>query len=359
MIVDLVRNDAGRIARFGSVRVPELYRVERYPTVHQMTSTVTAELRPGTTLEGVLRALFPSGSVTGAPKIRTAQIIADLEVTPRGVYTGAIGLVSEGEAIFSVAIRTAVIDRERETIDVGVGSGITADSDAASEWRECLQKGAFLGSDVRPFRVMTALRYETGPGVFLRDAHIARLAQSAAYFAFPFDRRRVEAAIDRAAAALPPGEHKVRVLLDAQGGVAVESEPIPPPSDRMRVALAAEPVDAADPFLYHKTTRRDVYAARLAANPGCDDVVLVNRDGDLTSATTGNLVLRLDGGCWTPPVGAGILAGTFRAHLLAAGEIGERRLSIADYGRAETVYVINSVRRWREAVRLDRWPARP
>jgi para-aminobenzoate synthetase/4-amino-4-deoxychorismate lyase len=354
MIVDLVRNDAGRIARYGTVRVPELYRVERYPTVHQMTSTVTAELRTGTTLEGVLRALFPSGSVTGAPKIRTTQIIAELETSPRGVYTGAIGLVSEGEAIFSVAIRTAVIDRERETVEVGVGSGITTDSDAAAEWRECLQKGAFLRSDVRPFRVMTALRYETGAGVFLRAAHIARLARSAAYFDFPFDGERVEVTIDRATATLAPDTYKVRVLLGARGEVDVECERIPTSSGPVRVVLAAEPVDAADPFLYHKTTRRDVFAARLAAHPECDDVVLTNRNGELTSATTGNIVLRVDGACWTPPVDAGVLAGTFRAHLLARGEMGERRLTVADYRRADAAYVINSVRRWREAVRLDR-----
>jgi para-aminobenzoate synthetase/4-amino-4-deoxychorismate lyase len=355
MIVDLVRNDAGRIARFGSVRVPELYRVERYPTVHQMTSTVLADLRAGTSLEGVLRALYPSGSVTGAPKIRTTQIIADLETSPRGVYTGAIGLVSEGEAIFSVAIRTAVIDRERETIEVGVGSGITADSEAASEWRECLQKGAFLTADVRPFRVMTALRCETGKGVFLRAAHVARLARSAAYFDFAFDRERVEETIDGAIAVLAPGTYKVRVLLDARGRVEVESESIPPSSGPVRVALAAQAVDVADPFLYHKTTRREVYAARLATCPECDDVVLANSSGRLTSATTGNIVLRVAGECWTPPIEAGALAGTFRAHLLARGEIGERPLSIADYERAEAVYVINSVRLWREAHRLDRW----
>src|SRR5690606_34787875 len=178
MMVYVLLIYAGRIARYGTWHVPSLFAVERYPTVHQMTSTVRARLRCDTSLVDVLRALFPSGSVTGAPKIRTTQVIAELESAPRGVYTGAIGLLSEGEAIFSVAIRTAVIDRARGTIEVGVGSGITADSDPAAEWRECLQKAAFVTADPRPFRLTTALRYEAGAGLFLEAAHLERLRAS-------------------------------------------------------------------------------------------------------------------------------------------------------------------------------------
>jgi para-aminobenzoate synthetase/4-amino-4-deoxychorismate lyase len=267
--------------------------------------------------------------------------------------------VSEGQAIFSVAIRTAVIDRPRGTIEVGVGSGITADSQPAEEWLECLQKAAFVTADPRPFRLTTAVRYERDGGLFLADAHLERLAASARYFGFAFDRARVAGALAAHVASLGSGVHKVRVLLDETGQVAVESEAIPARAAAVRVALAAEPVDERDAFLYHKTTRREVYAARLASRPGCDDVLLVNTRGELTSATTGNVVLDLDGTLWTPPIDAGVLAGTYRAHLLARGEVRERRLTPADYHGAEAAFVINSVRLRREAVRLDRTEPAP
>jgi para-aminobenzoate synthetase/4-amino-4-deoxychorismate lyase len=350
MIVDLLRNDAGRVARFGSVQVPRLFEVERYPTVHQMTSTVEARTRPGTTLTDLLRALFPSGSVTGAPKIRTSEIIAEVEDSPRGVYTGAIGFVSPGESVFSVAIRTLLLDHATGTAELGVGSGITADSEPEAEYRECLGKGGFVHYRPRDFRLLESLRFEAGSGYPRLAGHVARLAASARYFDFRFDAARVTEALTAHGAGLGAGVHKVRLLLGSGGEIEVESEPIAAVAGRARVAVAEESVDERDPFLYHKTTLRDAYRARSAARPDCDDVLLVNRRGDLTESTTANLVVRLDGVLHTPPLECGLLPGVLRQRLLAIGALRERRLRAEELRRAEGVWLINSVRGWREAV---------
>jgi para-aminobenzoate synthetase / 4-amino-4-deoxychorismate lyase len=349
MIVDLLRNDAGRVARFGSVHVPDLFRVERYPTVHQMTSTVTARLRPGTSLLDVLRAVFPSGSVTGAPKIRTSQIIAELEPSPRGVYTGAIGFISPGETVFSVAIRTLTLDRPSGRLEMGVGSGITSDSTAPAEYAECMQKAAFVHHGARPFRLLTSLRYEPGKGYLLLEAHLARLSASAVYFGYRFDAEAAQAELEAAAARLDGPLYKVRLLVDRCGDTEVETLAIPTGPTIVRLGIASGPVDENDPFLYHKTTQRDNYTTRLATRPDCDDVVLLNGRGELACCTTGNLVLARDGERLTPPLDAGVLAGIFREHLLRRGEIREHTLRPADLARAERVWIINSVRCWRPA----------
>jgi para-aminobenzoate synthetase/4-amino-4-deoxychorismate lyase len=350
MIVDLLRNDAGRIAEFGTVRVPRLFDVERYPTVHQMTSTVEATTRPGTTLTDLLRALFPSGSVTGAPKVRTSEIIAELEGGPRGVYTGAIGFVSPGEAVFSVAIRTLLLDRTAGRVELGVGSGITADSEPGAEYRECLAKAEFARAVPRDFQLLESLRFQTGGGYSLLAGHLARIGASARYFNFPWDEGEVATALDAHGAGLGAGVHKVRLLLGRGGELAVESEPIAAGAGgRVRVGIAAEPVDESDRFLFHKTTLRGVYRDRAAAHPDLDDVLLVNRRGELTESTTSNLVVKLGGELFTPPLEAGLLPGVLRTALLADGTIRERTVRPDELRRAEAIYLINSVRGWREA----------
>jgi para-aminobenzoate synthetase/4-amino-4-deoxychorismate lyase len=350
MIVDLLRNDAGRVASFGSVQVPRLFEVERYPTVHQMTSTVEARTRPGTTLTDLLRALFPSGSVTGAPKIRTSEIIAEVEDSPRGVYTGAIGFVSPGEAVFSVAIRTLLLDHAAGTAELGVGSGITADSEPEAEYRECLGKGGFVHYRPRDFRLLESLRFEAGTGYPRLTGHLARLAASARYFDFRCDADLVTEALLAHGVGLAAGVHKVRLLLGMGGEIEVESAPIAAVAGRARVAVSEAPVDERDPFLYHKTTLRDAYRERAAARPDCDDVLLVNRRGELTESTTANLVVRLDGVLCTPLLECGLLPGVLRQRLLATGALRERRLRAEELRGAEGVWLINSVRGWREAV---------
>jgi para-aminobenzoate synthetase / 4-amino-4-deoxychorismate lyase len=350
MIVDLLRNDVGRVAEFGTVRVPTLFEVERYPTVHQMTSSVTAILRDDVSVAELFRALFPSGSVTGAPKIRTSEIIREMESGPRGIYTGAIGFISPRESVFSVAIRTVVQDRVTGGLELGVGSGITADSVPAEEYRECLGKGAFLRHRPPHFRLLEALRYESGGRGFpLLEAHLDRLSRSAAYFGFALDRSEVEERLHSATSELPRGVFKVRLLLDRAGGVEIEHEVIPAVSPPVRVAVATTPVDEMDPLLFHKTTVREVYRSRLAERPDCDDVLLTNSRGELTESTTANLVLEIGGELLTPPIESGLLPGVLRGSLLAACTIRPHVLTRSDLAHARRIYLINSVRGWREA----------
>ncbi len=349
MIVDLLRNDAGRVSEWGSVHVPRLFEAERYETVHQLTSTVRSRTLPGTTLTDVLRALFPCGSVTGAPKVRTMQIIRDLEDGPRGVYTGAVGFVSSGEAVFSVAIRTLLVDGERGEAVLGVGSGITHDSRAAAEYRECLDKARFASHPPTEFGLLETLLFEPGDGYFLLDGHLSRMAASARRFGFRWEEADAMEALRAAAGGSVAGPLRVRLLLDREGRVRAESAPLVAAAEPARVAFSSRPVASSDPFLYHKTTRREVYATRAAEHPDCDDVILVNERGEVTESTVANVVARIGGVFWTPPREAGLLPGVFRRHLLESGEVRERTLLPEDLRRADAVYLVNSVRRWRRA----------
>ncbi|MBS14591.1 MAG: aminodeoxychorismate synthase, component I [Gemmatimonadetes bacterium] len=345
MIVDLLRNDLGRVSKTGSVGVTDLWRVESYETLFQMTSTVTSEVRPEVGLLDLFTGLFPCGSVTGAPKIRTMEIIDEIETTPRGVYTGSVGYTSPaGEAAFNVAIRTVCVDRENEQATFGVGGGITWDSTSEDEYQECLTKARVL-SDRRPeFALFETALYEPDSGITLRDRHLDRLGRSARYFAFPFDRQRIDAELSRATDLLLAPQ-RVRLILEADGDVSVEVHDLSPPGS-YDVAVCPIPVDETDVFLFHKTTNRQVYERSRAACPGMDDVILFNTSGELTELTIGNLVVELDGRQVTPPVECGLLAGTFREALIEAGEVEEAVIRQEDLPRARATYMINSVREW-------------
>ena len=346
MIVDMIRNDFGRVARAGSVEVPALFTIERYPTLLQMTSTVTAQT--GAPLTDVLAATFPCASITGAPKVRTMQLLRELERGPRGVYTGAIGSIAPGRrAQFNVAIRTAVIDRARGRATYGVGSGIVWDSDAAAEYDECLLKARVLAAPrqtTADFQLIETLRWTPDEGYFLLDRHLARLADSAEYCGFRCDRAAVAGALAELAAGLA-GPSKARLLLDRAGRIEVEAAPLPATSpEPLRVGLARRPIAADDARLYHKTTRREPYEAARASRPDCDDAVLWNERGELTETSVANIILELDDRQVTPPVACGLLAGTLRAHLLDVGEITEQVLTPDDLARATRLWLINSVR---------------
>ena len=346
MIVDLLRNDMGRISDTGSVHVASLFDVERYETVWQMTSTIRS--KTSAPLPEILAALFPSGSVTGAPKVRTMQIIHDLEPAPRGVYCGAVGWYSPGRrAEFNVAIRTVAIDQNEGTARYHIGSGITWGSSAEAEYDECLIKAAVLAEDRPEFQLLESLLFN-GKYVLL-DEHLARLARSAEYFGFEVHLGAVRAALLDQAATFKDGPLKVRLLAARDGTHRIEAGPATPGTP-VRLGFAAEPVDDRDVFLYHKTTHRAVYERARASRPDCDDVLLWNARGEVTETTTANVVLDIDGWLWTPPVAAGLLAGTMRASLLADGTIQERVLTKADIARAASVRLINSVRQWVDAV---------
>jgi para-aminobenzoate synthetase/4-amino-4-deoxychorismate lyase len=353
MIVDLLRNDLGRVAEVGSVEVDELFALERYPTVWQLTSQVSARVVAGTTLLDLFRALFPCGSVTGAPKRRTMELIDALEPTPRGVYCGAVGLVgpptASFRARFSVAIRTAVVDRATGEAVYGAGGGITWGSEAAPERAELLAKAAVLAHDVSEHRLLETLAFVPGEGLRNLDRHLARMADSADWAGFRFDRADVLQSLDRAVAGRTEPA-RTRFLLSRDGRVEVELEPMPPVAPRpLRLAVDDDPVDAGSPWLQHKSTRRDVYATRALRHPQADDVVLVNQHGELTETTTANLALRIGDRWWTPPTSSGCLPGVERGRLLQEGRLHERVLSVLDLQHAEQIAVLNSLRGRRAA----------
>ena len=347
MIVDMVRNDLGRIARTGSVSVPALFRVERFPTVLQMTSTVTASTEAS--LAGIFAATFPCASVTGAPKVRTASIIHDLESGPRGVYTGAVGYVGPGRrARFNVAIRTATIDRQRAIASYGVGSGIVWDSRGGREHDECMAKARVLHADASPFSLLETMRWIPGEGIARLDRHLARLAGSARYFGIPFSKARAREALLRGAQGEEP--RRVRLLVGEDGRLKVETGLLPElSSGPVRAGLAANgPVDTSSPFLFHKTTRRTHYEAAAASRPDCDEVILWNSDGYVTETAIANLAVFHEGRWVTPPVSDGLLAGTFRAGLLDRGIVREGRIPAASLKPSTRLAAFNALRGWRE-----------
>ncbi|BDI28577.1 aminodeoxychorismate synthase, component I [Capsulimonas corticalis] len=348
MIVDLMRSDVGRIAEIGSVDVPRLFEVETYPTVLQMTSTVTARLRPEIGLTEIFGALFPCGSVTGAPKVSAMRSIARLETAPRRAYCGAIGYIAprQSEIVFNVAIRTAIVDKARGRVELGVGSGVTWDSDPEEERAEARGKARFAETPAPPFDLLETLRLENGEYA-LRGRHLERLRETAGYFGIPFAHAPVDEALNALAQTLGAGSWRVRLLVNMAGATRVEYVPLPPASaSAPPVALASEPISRSDRFLCHKTTRRETYERLRSARPGAFDVLLWNEENELTEFTVGNLVLESEGRLWTPSRGCGLLAGTFRAELLANGEIAERALPRAMLAEATRIWLINSVRGW-------------
>lgn len=347
MIADMVRNDLGRVAQPGSVRPLKLFAVEKHATVWQMTSSVAAQT--GRSLTEIFAALFPPASITGAPKAATMGIIADLETTPRRIYTGCIGHFGPGrKARFNVAIRTVLVDRRKDLAEYGVGGGIVWDSDWRGEYEECRTKARVLSRRVPEFDLLETMLWTPGEGYFLLERHLDRLCASAEYFDFSLDMAAVRAGLRTLDATLVETMTRprmVRLLLDRQGRIQLEDLPPPPtPATTPRVTLAADCVASKDPFLYHKTTHRAVYEGALAGRPGFDDVLLHNERGEVTESTRGNVLVRMDGMLYTPPIECGLLAGTMRAHLLEQGGIAERVLFSADLARAEEVLLVNSVR---------------
>ena len=352
-----MRNDVARVAEVGSVAVPALFSVERYETVLQLTSDVTARLQPQTGLVELFRALFPCGSVTGAPKASSMDVIRSLEPDPRGVYCGAIGLVGPPDAPvrarFSVAIRTAVVDTDSGAAVYGTGGGITWGSDAAAEHAEVLAKTAVLSARPREFELLETMSYDPRRGLHNRDRHLRRLAESAEHLGFRFDLATTRRAL---AARLAGGEAaRVRVRLARGGELAIDVEPPPAPlSGPVLLAVDDDPVDPLDSWLYHKTTLRDPYDRRRWERPDADDVIMLNTRGELTEVTRAAVALELDGRWWTPPVESGCLPGVERARLLDEGVLRERVLRRADLDRAQGIAVISSLRGWRAAALLDR-----
>lgn len=328
MIVDLLRNDLSRVASTGSVKVPALFEVETYPTLLQLTSTVTARLEEGRDAIDLLEAIYPCGSITGAPKIRAMEIIDALEASPRGPYCGAIGrLAPDGTAAFNVAIRTLTLRTGATLVRLGLGSGIVADSEAGAEWRECLAKGLFVETQ-RRFDLIETMRFDPHEGVVDLDRHLARMRASAEALDFRFDRH--EARNELQAATFRAGPSKLRLLLSRSGALAIELRPLaPPPDTPVEAALATLPVDASDFRLRHKTSDRAFYDdARAAA--GAFETIFRDSQGFLTEGSFTNIFVERGGRLVTPPLARGLLPGVLRGRLLDEGRAVEGDLQPDD-----------------------------
>lgn len=398
MIVDMMRNDIGRIAAAGSVSVGDVFRIEKYPTLYQMTTKVSG--RTAAPLDQIMASLFPAASITGTPKVRAMQIICELEHRPRGVYTGCVGYVAPGgRARFNVAIRTVVMDRQTGSAEYGVGGGIVWDSQPEREWAECQTKTAVLSAEPEAFELLETMRWDRDDGFYLLEGHLRRLAESAEYFGFPVDmdavRRRLTEWSEGTAPARPatlvsppafsragtvplaapaqgdspgcgettpakqpsrpqPGQspteaYRIRLRLADTGRIMLDHGPLAALPTPYRLRLAQRPINSHDPFLYHKTPRRRTYDSARAAVADCDDVVLFNERGEITETTIANVVVRLDGRLVTPPVECGLLPGVFRAQLLARGEVTEQVITVADLWRGSELFAVNSVRQWMRA----------
>ena len=327
MIVDLMRNDLSRVARVGSVTVPQLFHVERYPTVHQMVSTVTAQLDEELDAVDALKSLFPCGSVTGAPKVRAMQIIGEVEGAARNIYTGSIGrLDASGDAMFNVAIRTLMLDPTSDAAVLGLGSGVVADSEPHEEWRECLAKGAFVTSGEAPFDLIETMAFDPEHGIRLLDRHIARMRASAQLFGFTFDRHGVRNELQAATFRLRDPS-RVRLLLAKSGAVAIGIAPMPAlPQGPVSVTIRSLEVAPDDFRLSHKTSRRSFYTRDRHAF----ETLYTDPDGYLTEGSFTSLFVERNGTLITPPLSRGLLPGVLRAELLDTGRAVEGDLTPAD-----------------------------
>ena len=349
MIVDLLRNDLGRIAEVGSVAVKDMFAVEKYETLFQMTSTIECNLSGTPLFYDIFRSLFPSGSVTGAPKIRTMQIIHELEGQPRGIYTGSIGYFSPNrDAAFNIAIRTLVIDGQSG--EMGIGSGIVFDSDPHEEYEECRLKAKFLTEPPDNFQLIESILWN---GEYRRLAlHLNRMKTSAIFFGFSYEERDVLEALNRNRALLLHNvSYKVRLLLGADGVPAVDNQTITKGTSSGAVTFSSLRTSSADKFLYHKTTRRKMYEEEFAkaVRAGFDDVLFRNERDEVTEGAVSNVFIESEGVLYTPPVSSGLLGGIYREVLLrnTTGAV-QKELKIEDLLSAGSIFICNAIRGMRK-----------
>ena len=354
MIVDLIRNDLGRICTMGSVTVKDIFSIERYETLLQMTSTISGKLQPELTYSDIFHRIFPSGSITGAPKIRTMQIIRQLEEHPRGIYTGAIGFIApNGISAFNVAIRTLLM--KDGIAEMGVGGGIVADSTATEEYNECILKAAFLTRERHDFQLLETLLWNKG--FYLLSMHLDRLKSSAEYFNFNFDPAAIESKLAASAKLLAPeNPYRVRIVMNTSGEVTVTSSPLSSTQNFAHVRLSSERTHSHDVFLRHKTTWRELYEREYASAlaGGFDEVIFINERGEITEGAISNIFVQSKRKLLTPPVRSGVLPGIYRRHLLQTlANAEECVLRVEDLATADAVFLCNSVRGIHKVKMLD------
>ena len=350
MIVDLLRNDLGRISNTGSVRVNKLYTVEGYKTLFQMTSTINAKLKDGISVYELFKSLFPSGSVTGAPKIKTMEIIRHLEKQERRVYTGGIGFIKPNrDAVFNVAIRTLLL--KGKSGEMGIGSGIVYDSDPEREYKECELKALFFTQKRRQFQIIETMLWSKKTGFFLLDYHLQRLQSSSSYFNFCFNQEKINQSLNRMSRHLNPAfEYRIRLLLFPEGQVSLSCRRLKQTTKKSipRVTFAKKRVDSQDVFLFHKTTNRKLYEKEYqkARRAGFFDVIFQNERDEITEGAISNIFIRKDGMYYTPPVSCGLLRGVYRQYFIETKPqlIREKIIKCQDLYEADGIYLSNAVR---------------
>ena len=350
MIVDMIRSDLGKLCKAGSIHVTSAMLVERYETLLQMTTTIEGQLEAFCGVPDIFRATFPSGSVTGAPKIRTMQIIESLETSPRGVYTGAVGYLHGADSVFNVAIRTVAIDLRAQTLEMGVGSGILYEADADREYRECELKAKFLTEPYQPFELFETLLWTPESGFTRADLHLDRMLQSAEYFLYPVSRESLLNLLTQSEPELrlSAEPQRVRILLNAEGSLTLLYSALDPLPEPLTVTLASQNTDSSDRFLFHKTTRRDLYEQELKAarQQGCFDVIFRNEKNEITEGAISNIFIRKGDLYLTPPVDCGLLAGTYRRHMLESQQynVREQILTLQNLLTADQIFLTNALR---------------
>lgn len=346
LIIELMRNELEEIALPGTINVPKLYTIEKYPTVYQMTSTITAQIEENIGLIDIFKALFPCGSITGIPKRDTMDIITRLETTPREVYCGAIGYITpHHKAIFNVPIRTVLIDKKSGVAQYGAGGAITNDSKKENEYEEILIKTRLLTKKQKSFQLLESFGLVNGQYLFFKQ-HMKRLKESASYFDFILHLDKIQKNLIDLAHNHKQGKWKVRLLVNKNGNHSIDTEKLIPHTGELAVKLANKPIDKNDLFLYHKTTHRSIYETNRIYNDEVFDTLLWNKNGEITEFTMGNIIVELNNKLYTPPVQSGLLAGTFREYLLAEGKIIERKILKNELDLCDNIWFINSVRKW-------------
>ncbi len=345
MIVDLLRNDIGKISKIGSVKVSKLYEIEKYETLFQMTSTIESQLKYDTSWTKLIASIFPSGSVTGAPKINTMRIIDKLEKEPRGIYTGSIGYISPNNCgIFNVAIRTVVINKAEKYGEMGIGSGIVYDSSAEAEFDECILKANFLTSRYVDFQLIETMLLQDNK-YYLLDLHLRRLKESSEYFGFQYDEEKIITTLNDNCS---DGKYRIRLLLSKDGEITVTKSRLDDiGSDPKIVTFSDIKTDPDNIFYYHKTTNRNIYDQELkkAREEGYFDILFINDRYEVTEGAISDIVIKDEDIYYTPPVRSGLLNGVFRQHLFESNfPIEEKVLKREDILNAKKIYLINSVR---------------
>src|SRR5690625_172927 len=344
LIVDLMCEDLKKLATPDSIRVPRLFEIEKYPTVYQMTSTVTADLSADTNLLDIFTALFPSGSITGLPRKTTINMITKLEMEPRDVYCGTVGFITpQKEAVFNVPIRTVLINNKDQHMQFGVGGAITKDSNKKEEYEEVLTKAKLLTKQPVDFQLLETFGLMDGHYLVF-DNHLKRLQNSAAYFDFAIDIEAIKSALQKKARTYRSGQWKVRLLVHMNGGLTIDIDKLLPTTTTVDVSLAKGPINKDNLFLYHKTTNRAVYEYHKETALHYFDVLLWNEEQEVTEFTSGNIVVERDGVFITPPVSCGLLPGTYRKELVRNGSVIEQKVMVNELAQFDHLWFINSVR---------------